>query len=55
MYLPIASSLILDRQESRTSVVIPINEKAKSSNIENIQIKNNERQNSQPHQQELFR
>ena len=55
VYLPIVLPLIPDGQGSRTTVDIPINGKAKSSNIENMQLNSNERQNSLPQQHELFR
>jgi len=45
MYLPI-SLKIPDGQGSGTSVVIARNEKAKSCNIENIQLNSNELQTS---------
>lgn len=54
VYLPIVLPLISDGQGSGTTV--DIHEwKSKSSNIENIQLKSNERQHSLPQQHELFR
>jgi hypothetical protein len=54
VYLPIVLPVISDGQGSGTTVDIPTNGKAKSSNIENMQLNSNERQNSLPQQHELF-